>query len=72
MKQDTLHNNRLHCHAMSLCIKELYTLKTVGQDSAVSIMIRYGLDGLGIESWWGQDLPHLSRPALEPTQPPIQ
>ena len=25
---------------------------------------RYGLDGLGIESWWGRDFPHPSRPAL--------
>jgi len=32
--------------------KELYTLKTVGQDSVVSIAIRYGLDGMGIKSWW--------------------
>ena len=34
---------------------------------------RYGLEGPGIESRWGRgDLPHLSRPALGPTQPPIQ
>jgi len=25
-----------------------------------------------MESRWGRDFPHLSRPALEPTQPPIQ
>ena len=30
------------------------------------------LDGPGIESRWGRDFPHLSRPALEPTQPPVQ
>jgi len=28
--------------------------------------------GMGIESRWEQDFPHLSRPALWPTQPPIQ
>jgi len=25
----------------------------MGQESAVSIVIRCGLDGPGIESWWG-------------------
>jgi hypothetical protein len=32
----------------------------------------YGLDGSGIESQCGRDFPHLSRPALGPTQPPVQ
>jgi len=45
---------------------------TMGQDSVVSIAALCGLDGLGIESWWGQDFFHLSRMALGPTQPPIQ
>jgi hypothetical protein len=44
----------------------------VGWDNAVGIATRYGLDGPGIESLWGRDFPHLSRPALRPTQPPIQ
>jgi hypothetical protein len=30
------------------------------------------MDGPGIESRWGQDILHLSRPALEPTQPPVK
>ena len=30
----------------------------------VAITTRYGLDGPGIESWWGRDIPHPSRPAL--------
>ena len=34
--------------------------------------IAYGLDGPGIESQWRRDFPHLSRPALRPTQPPVQ
>ena len=38
---------------------------TVGQNSSVSIVIRYGLDGSGIESRWRRGFPHLSRPALE-------
>jgi len=32
----------------------------------------YGLDSPGIESRWGQDFPHLSRPVPRPTQPPVQ
>ena len=44
----------------------------VGQDSSVGIATRYGLGGPGIESRWGRDFPHPSRPALGPTQPPIQ
>ena len=32
----------------------------------------YELDGPGIESRWGRDFPYLSRPALGPTQPPVQ
>jgi hypothetical protein len=43
-----------------------------GRDSVVGIATRYGLDGPGIESRWGRDFPHPSRPALWPTQPPIQ
>ena len=42
------------------------------RDSLVGIETRYGLDGPGIESWWGWDFPHLSRPALGPIKLPIQ
>jgi len=34
------------------------------RDSSVGIVTRYGLDGPGIESWWGREFPHPSTPAL--------
>jgi hypothetical protein len=43
-----------------------------GPGSVVGIVTAYGLDGPGIEFRWGRDFPHLSRPALRPTQPPVQ
>ena len=46
--------------------------QSVGRDSSVGIATGYGLDGPGIESHWGRDFPHLSRPALGRTQPPVQ
>ena len=44
----------------------------VGQHSSVALATRYGLDGPGIERSWGRDFPHPSRPALGPSQFPIQ
>ena len=43
-----------------------------GRGSSVGIARIYGLDVPGIESRWGRVIPHLSRPALGPTQPTIQ
>jgi len=43
-----------------------------GPGSSVDIVTAYGLDGPGIESRWERDFPHLSRPALRPTKPPVQ
>jgi hypothetical protein len=43
-----------------------------GRDSSVGIATGYGLGGPGIESRWGRDFSHTSRPALGPTQPPVQ
>jgi len=45
---------------------------TVGRDGSVGKATRYGLNGPGIKFRWGRDPPHCSRPALGPTQPPIQ
>jgi len=43
-----------------------------GPGSVVGIATGYGLNGPGIESRLRRDFPHLSRPALGPTQPPVQ
>jgi len=40
--------------------------------SSVGIATEYVLDGPEIESRWGRDFQHLSRPALGPTQSPVQ
>jgi hypothetical protein len=43
-----------------------------GPGSSVRIATGNGLDVQGIESRWGRDFPHLSRPALGLTQPPVK
>jgi len=48
------------------------TNNSSGPGSVVGIATAYRLDSPGIESRWGQDFPHLSRPALRPTQPPVK
>jgi hypothetical protein len=50
----------------------LIKLTFCGPGSSVGIATVYGLDGPGIESRWEQDIPHRSRPALGPTQHPVQ
>jgi hypothetical protein len=53
------------------CLVNMYNEQT-NAGSSVGIVTGYGLDGPGIESQWGQDFLHLSRPAVGPTQPPVQ
>ena len=74
----------LECEVVAYCtLPVLVLLLTVtefgdiviqngGPGSVVGIASGYGLDGPGIESRWRRDFPHLSRPALGPTQPPVQ
>jgi hypothetical protein len=55
---------------LRLINRELIILCRPG--SSVGVVTGYGLDGPGIQSRLGGDFPHLSRPALGPTQPPVQ
>jgi hypothetical protein len=69
-------NKRCACHVTTKRSEASYKYEAItysrGLDSSIGIATRYGLDGAGIESRWGRDFPHPSRPALGPTQPPIQ
>jgi hypothetical protein len=51
---------------------DICTNHRCGPGSLFGIATGYGLDGPGIESRWGRDFPHLSRPALGTIQPPVQ
>jgi len=66
--------NYYYCLLIALAMsRNLHSLVSFcGPGSSVGITTGYGLDGTGIESWWGRNFPHLSRPALGPTQPPVQ
>jgi hypothetical protein len=57
-----LHLYFLFCIIFSYC----------GLGSSVGIATDYGLDGLGFESRWGRHFSHTFRPAVGPTQPPVQ
>ena len=59
------------CHLLVL-LGANHIFHIVGCDSSVVTVTGYGLDGPGIESRWERDFPHLSRPAMGPTQPPVQ
>ena len=59
----------LGCYDLKICF--LYRQEG-GPGSSVGIATGYGLDGAGIESRWGRDFPHLSRPALGPNPPPVE
>ena len=63
-----LHGSSSECSAY-IHIISTATQLVFGPGSVVGIATGYGLDGPGIESWWGRDFPHLSRLGLGPTQP---
>jgi hypothetical protein len=64
-------NEAVH-HLKPIPLITILQMVLMGPGSSVSIATGYGLDGPGIESRWGRNFPHLSRPALGATQPPVQ
>ena len=78
--EDRLATSLCHhsCHSKSVSNPSCYCKQTYvfSRDNSarwwVGVATRYGLDGKGIESWWGRDLLHPSRLASRVTQPPIQ
>jgi hypothetical protein len=57
---------------MTLSILKFLEIRTYSLRGSVGIATDYGLDGPGIESPCGRDFSHTSRPALGPTQPPVE
>jgi hypothetical protein len=68
--QEALHRRHL-VYCVSVTSYSSYVIKC-GPGSSVGIATGFGLDGPGIEYRWGRDFSHTSRPALGPTQPPVQ
>jgi hypothetical protein len=74
----THHSECICTQFFALCVKLNVSFRflplyfAVDGDSSVGIKTSYGPDGPGMESRWARDFPHPSRPALGPTQPPIQ
>jgi len=68
----TLSNRVAFISITHLRITYFTVLAYCGSGSVVGIATGYGLGSPGIEFWWWRAFPHLSRPALGPTQPPVQ
>ena len=64
LEQKMFHKNIINFWTIPIC--------SLWPGSSVGIATGYGLDGPRIESRWSRDFPHLFRPALGPTQPPVQ
>ena len=56
---------------MEIIINKMIIIANSGPGGSVGIATDYGLDGPGTESRWGEIF-RPSRPALGPTQPPVQ
>jgi len=69
-------NTRLHIRVINFSfnneVNYICIQSNFGPGSSVGIATGYGLDVPGIKSRWGRDFPHLSRPTLGSTQPPVQ
>jgi len=63
---------RMKEHSKETAVHVQYKPQYDSRNSSVGIATRYGMDGPGIESRRERDFLHPSRPALGPTQPPIQ
>ena len=61
-----------YCLSLDFVFLIVVFSKGGGPGSVVGVTTGYGLNGSRIESRWVRDFPHLSRPALGPTQPPVQ
>jgi hypothetical protein len=60
------------CTDIKITLKMYEHLHKVGPVAQSVQRLATGLDGPGIESRLGRDFPYLFRPALGPTQPPVQ
>ena len=64
------HNPSCSVSFFKIYFKDMWPVRAT--EVVIGITTRYGLGGPGIEYRSGRDFPHLSRPALGPTKPPIQ
>jgi hypothetical protein len=68
-KHETLKRNKIELQYVRLFNYIYSIVYNTGPVAQSVYRLSYGLDGPGIESRWGRDFPHLSIPALGPTQP---
>jgi hypothetical protein len=68
----TIHDNKLYWLKFSMFDLSVLHTRECGPGRVAGIATGYGMDGPGIEYRWGRGFPHLSRPAVGPTQPPVQ